>query len=414
MGYETDFLGNGVEAPLPTFSAGLHGHIYRSDELREGIYADYPTSSLVMNEHRRSAAFVALNIDQSRLGGEGSKSWTYDSRVERAAQLPYAYYRNQVWERGHMAMRASAAWGDTSAVRNRNSRETYYWTNAALQHEYVNGDEWVGVENWVRTLKDDANDRVCSITGPIYSEVHSSVEPSGRPPAAVPNAFFKVVMFRHRDSPDQLSVRAFIVPQNAATMRTEEDWKMEDLQVYQVPVMLIEQHTGLIFPEAVVQANPLFFSDEEGATAVGGPTLPETHPVVVDTNIIDPGNARPDAGRSDAPIRIAAAQVNPKGSERDGEWVSLINVGASPVSVAGWRLTDHKGRQRELEDQVIEPGVAIRVQPVAKMQLRNLGGSIELSDATGQLVDRAFWLGQEGEREGVPIVFLSPHRFEGV
>ena len=97
-------------------------------------------------------------------------------------------------------------------------------TNAALQHQWVNQDEWLGVEDWVRALDDDQNNRVCSISGPIYSEIHTSVQPNGRPAAAVPSAFFKVVMFRHRDTPDALSVRAFIVPQNAATMRASPAW----------------------------------------------------------------------------------------------------------------------------------------------------------------------------------------------
>ena len=413
VAYDPHFLGDDVEAPLPTFGAALDGHIYRSDDLRDGVFADYPTFSVVMNTHRRSAAFVALNIDQSHLGGKGSKSWTYDSRVDRGAQLNNEYYRNNVWDRGHLARRASAAWGANEAEKNRNSRETYYWTNAALQHAWVNQDEWLGVEEWVRTLNDDANNKVCSISGPIYSEIHSCVEPAGRNPAAVPNAFFKVVMFRHRDSHAELSVRAFIVPQNAATMRADGEWQLRDLQLYQVPVMLIEQHTGLIFPDPVVQANPLFFSDTEGAHNVGNPPLPETHPVDVDTNIIDPGDLRPDQGTAEATIRIAAAMVNPVGHEPANEWVSLINVGAGPVSITGWRMIDHNGRTHHLPDSSIEPGVAIRMQPVADMHLRNRSGSITLRNASGNRIDRAFWIGEEGRREGKPIVFMAPDRFFG-
>lgn len=411
MAYKTDFLGNQVEAPLPGFGAELDGHIYRNASLRQGIYADYPNFTVVMNALRRSPAFVALNIDQRRLGGNGSKSWTYDSRIKRSAQLNNDYYRNNVWDRGHMARRASAAWGASQAEKDRNSRETYYWTNAALQHEWVNQDEWLGVEDWVRTLDDDVNNKICSISGPIYSEVSHSVTPRGRRPAQVPNAFFKVVMFRHQQAQEELSVRAFIIPQDHNTMRANGEWALEDLQLYQVPVMLIEQHTGLIFPDEVVQANPLYFSDSDGAAGVGNPLLPETHPVNVDTNIIDPGNPRPDAGRDDSPVRIAAAMVNPAGNEAAGEWVSLINLGADTVAMTGWRLTDHKGREHPLPDQQLEPGVAIRVQPVAAMQLRNLGGSITLSNANGQRVDRAFWVSEEGRRQGQPIVFLRPDRF---
>ena len=115
MAYDIGFLGHGVEAPLPTFGPELDGDIVRSSHLRDEIYADYPTFSLVMNSRHRSAAFVALNIDQSRLGGRGSKSWTFDTRVANNLQLNNDYYRQNVWDRGHMARRASAAWGSNQA-----------------------------------------------------------------------------------------------------------------------------------------------------------------------------------------------------------------------------------------------------------------------------------------------------------
>ncbi len=413
MAYEIDFLGNNVAAPLPGFGPRLIGDIVQRNTLREGVYADYPTFSLVMNRRHRSPAFVALNIDQSRLGGTGSSSWSYDTRLDNDLQLNNDYYRHNVWDRGHMARRASAAWGRNQAERNLRSRETYYWTNAALQHQWVNQDEWLGVEDWVRTLDDDHNNRVCSVSGPIYSEIHTSVQPNGRPAAAVPSAFFKVVMFRHRAAPDALSVRAFIVPQNAATMRASGDFDGEDLQTYQVPVRLIEQQTGLVFPDEVVQANPLFFEDADGAAEVGGPQLPEVHAVDVDVNVIDPGQPRPPQPVADQPIRIVAAMINPTGSERAGEWVSLINLGAVQVSVDNWKLTDQRGRSCDLSG-AIEPGVAVRVQPVAGMQLTNTGnGSITLTDAANRRVDRAYWVEAETRQQDKPVVFMARDRFAG-
>ena len=412
MAYDIDFLGNGVKAPLPTFGPELAGDIVRSSNLRDEIYADYPTFSLVMNSRYRSAAFVALNIDQSKLGGRGKKRWAFDTRISNNFQLNNDYYRQNVWDRGHMARRASAAWGNDQSQRDRNSRETYYWTNAALQHQWLNPDEWLGVEEWVRTLDDDLNNRVCSISGPIYSEIQTSIQPNGRTPAAVPNAFFKVVMFRHRDSPDRLSVRAFIVPQDAETMRANNQYMVEDLQTYQVPVRLIEQQTGLAFPDEVVQANPLFFEDREGAAGVGNPELPEVREVDVDVNIIDPGQSRPPQGRGSESIKIASAMVNPSEPEREKEWVSLINIGVATVSLQNWKMTDHLGRVCNLQGD-IEPGVAIRVQPVAEMQLRNKNGSIVLTNSNGERVDRAFWIEAETRQENVPVVFMNPQRFEG-
>jgi len=43
MAYDIDFLGHGVEAPLPTFGPELDGDIVRSSHLRDEIYADVDT-----------------------------------------------------------------------------------------------------------------------------------------------------------------------------------------------------------------------------------------------------------------------------------------------------------------------------------------------------------------------------------
>lgn len=95
MAYDIDFLGDGVKAPLPTFGPNLDGDIVRGIHLRDQIYADYPTFSLVMNSRYRSAAFVALNIDQTKLGGRGKKEWAFDTRIANNLQLNNDYYRKK-------------------------------------------------------------------------------------------------------------------------------------------------------------------------------------------------------------------------------------------------------------------------------------------------------------------------------
>ncbi|WP_201746275.1 hypothetical protein [Veronia nyctiphanis] len=83
QGYDTDFL-QGVSIPLPTFSASLQADILFDSRLRDGYIADYPNFSLVMNKaaEKRSAAFVALNIDQSKFKNvRRIDNWRTDSRV---------------------------------------------------------------------------------------------------------------------------------------------------------------------------------------------------------------------------------------------------------------------------------------------------------------------------------------------
>lgn len=409
--YRTDFLNGGVDAPLPTFSAALDGDILRRPGLLDDdIYAHYPHFTVVMNQRRRSPAFVALNIHQGRLGGRGSKSWAIDTRVGSQNQLNNDYYIHNVWDRGHMARRASAAWGNTQPEKDRASRETYYWTNAALQHQWLNQDEWLGLEDWARTLQDDENNRVSVISGPIYSNVNLYLEPSGRPPAAIPSAFFKVVLFRHRDTPNALAVRAFIMPQNAATMRRNGEWRMQDLQNYQVSIRLIERETGLVFDDSVAAANPLFFDESNDATELGVTEFPEVNEIDVPEDIIDPDQPRDPV--LDSHVVILAAMVNPIGDERAGEWVSVANLTNASVNLDGWILRDYKKRDCRLSG-MLEPGEARRIQPVAGMMLSNTRrGFILLLDSNGNRIDRAAYRRREARQEGHPIVFVDPRRFE--
>ncbi len=74
-GYNKDFL-SGVEVPLPTFAPNLESDVLFDSALRDGHVVDYPNFSLVMNKagEKRSAVFVALNIDQGLMKSAGEST----------------------------------------------------------------------------------------------------------------------------------------------------------------------------------------------------------------------------------------------------------------------------------------------------------------------------------------------------
>lgn len=410
VGYDPDFIG--IHVPLPGFQPSLIGDVLRSDRLRDDVFADYLNYTVVTSARLRSPIYAALNIDQTRLHSvPRRRRWDLDTRIGDAYQLDNDYYYDNRWDRGHMARRASASWGASKNDARKASDDTFYYSNAALQWDVLNQDEWLGLEDWVRTLDDDANNRISEISGPIYQGDNRHVTPGRRPPAPIPSAFFKVIYFRHRDAPDKLSVRAFYMPQDAETMRDRSGWRLQNLQRYQVSVREIEELTGLDFPEAVGAANPIYFTDSPEAREHGVVRFPEVNEVDIAEDIIDPGQQRMALAGPDTGVFILAAMVNPEGDEREGEWISIANLSDEPIDMAGWTLRDTLGREHAI-DGVAGPGEAIRIQPVGAIRLANgKAGSISLFDANGARVQRVFYTGEESKSEGRPVVFLTPGRF---
>lgn len=423
MGYQVDFLGGGVNAPLPRFSPELFGDLVRADGLENDIYAHYPNYTVVMNRKRSSPVYAAQNVLQGApFYSSKDRDWKVDTRIydrqrptETYHQLNNDYYRDtdieNPWDRGHMAMRATSAWGLSQHEADRNSRETYYWTNSVLQHKHVNRDEWVGIENWTRALKEDNNNRICVISGPIYHVINLYVEPSGRLPAAIPSAFFKVVMFRHRNTPDQLAVRAFILPQDAVRMRARGEWKPEALQKYQVPIRLIERLSGLEFHPDVISANPVFDTPSELAKDLGVQRFPEVNEVDDAQDILDPGQLRPVIRDREVAVSILAAMVKPK-PVAGSEWVSLVNYSDKTVKLNGWSLKDTKGRVAQLSGS-LKSAEAARIQNLGAMRLANdKSGSLTLLNQKGERIDRVSYTELEAKTPDKPIIFRDSGRFD--
>lgn len=87
-------------------------------------------------------------------------------------------------------------------------------------------------------------------------------------------------------------------------------------------------------------------------------------------------------------VKINAALINPAGSDRGKETVTLLNISNIPIPLAGWSIVDSRGRQDKFStDWEINPGSTFTLT-LSKAQLSNLGGSITLKNSQGNIVDR--------------------------
>lgn len=414
-GYNPDFLGNGINLPVPSFAPSLAGDVLRNSLLEDDIFANYINYSIITNRVRRSTIVTCANIDQNLIKNVRRKrGWDIDTRIGADFQLDNDYYRNNPWDRGHLARRGSLAWGKTEREAKRASDDTFYYPNAALQHENFNQDEWLALENWVFDLNLDSNGKITVFTGPVYGDFPRTITPQGREPALIPSAFFKVVCFVNKDS-NELDVRAFLMFQDEEALRDKEGNKLFNFQTYQVTITEIERLTGLEFDDEIYEKNPLLFNENpEKQEELHIEQFPERIEVDAPAEMIAKGETRDSVAVDNAAIFIAAAMVNPSGDERKSEWVSIINLSSEPVNLEGWRLSDTKHEPLQLnsvlkeQQRILQPGEAVRIQPLNPVMLSNRGGVISLYDnhGKGRRIDRVRYTERDVEREDATVRFL--------
>jgi len=400
LGYDPSFLGEGYEIPLPTFSDSLLPDVLTVDdipetEFQDEFYTRYIHYSTATNKARRQPIVVALNIDQELLKPVERGGWTLDDQVGDY-QLGGAYYKNNDYDRGHLARRASSAWGETDADAEEASEATMVYSNAALQHAGFNQDEWLHLESWVQRLELDSNNRISVFSGPIYTSRRGIRKSIGDPPAEIPTAFFKVVCFL--DSTNEcIATRAFIVAQDRDAISDKSARRRHlDLGAYQVPLSVIEEETGLCFSQEVRDGNPLGNLEDTDE--------PEIFPVTQDTIKTSAGDGASKGGEYPG-VFVLAAMPNPKGEDSGNEWLSVGNFGPDELDLEGWKVS--AGRRATVDiSGIIPSGEARKVTNIEGVRLTNKKGSIALIDPENNIVDRVMYSERSHKvREDVPIMF---------
>ena len=203
--------------------------------------------------------------------------------------------------------------------------------------------------------------------------------------------------------------------QDEEALRDKQGNKLFNFQTYQVTITEIERLTGLEFDDEIYEKNPLLFDENiDKQEELHIEKFPERIEVDAPGEMISKDEPRDSVAVDNAAIFIAAAMVNPSGDERASEWVSLINLSSEPVNLEGWTLSDTKHDPLQLnsvlqeQQRILEPGEAVRIQPLSPVMLSNRGGVISLYDnqGKGRRIDRVRYTGRDVEREDFTVRFL--------
>ena len=291
--YDAKFLGDDFVVPIPSLSDALLAASFAN-----GAVLDYTHFSLVMHAARRVAIVTAHNVDASRsVRVRGGLTWRLDERAGEYQLGPETYNSNQL-DKGHLVRREDVLWGSVTEAKLAN-KATYFYTNAAPQHQNFNQDEWVTLEDWVLDKATDFSYRLCVFTGPVLRDndpvledlppnLRNAIPAAG--PAQIPAAFWKVIVLRDAEAGgEDLSVVAFAMRQSEM-WNDREGRRLLNLRVHQVTLEAIEGWTGLDFGD-LKTADELGWSERRLRTIEAG-VSPEWPEVRNASDIVYSGPAR--------------------------------------------------------------------------------------------------------------------------
>jgi len=413
VGYDKNFIGEGVCVPFPRLTAEIVDAALARDTMRDNIYLDYKHYTVVMNRTTRQPLFTALNINQKLFKETKSKgNWRADSRAGRENQLNNDYYRKNDWDKGHMVMRWNTAWGTSPYEAQLADDESYYYTNAALQHKNLNRDEWLALEKRVeRRFSDDANNKLCVFTGPIHGDLDRHYERGWLDSVRIPSAFFKVICYKKKeaDGGSNLGVKAFVLHQDEEMLSDQRGASKIKFAHYQETITSIEEMTGLDFGEEIYNANPLlYYPSEVRDLRLNINRLPESRLITQDEDMID-GGPRDYLveTQNDRPVAIVSAMIDPSGDEFKGEWVTIVNRSPKTIHLTGWALSDESNVRTALSGQM-RPGASkvLKRKELDKIRLRNAGGALKLFGPS-TLIDHVVWSSHDVARSSNRAIMFT-------
>ena len=246
-GYDEGFLGKHLD--MPKLDPSIQDKAAPRVDDPDKNELEYTNFSIVMNKERRMPFFTAVNIDGATVKEvERSGKWLFDARISRDHQLGNEAYKKNDLDRGHMVRRRDATWGKDA---EQGSTDTFVYTNAALQHENLNQDEWLDLEDRVLNRAQVEDRKMTVFTGPVFADNDPSFDNGGKlkDPTKIPQDFWKVVAWKGQDG--ELKSEAFVMSQKqdlAGTGDPDEQLTSEkDFALYRVPLHQLEKMTKLDF-----------------------------------------------------------------------------------------------------------------------------------------------------------------------
>jgi endonuclease G len=278
-GYKPDFLGHGINVPVPQVVEAKHPEVLKEDG--QPLVLKYHHFELVMSRKRRLQIWSAVNVDYAesrKVSGEreswGRDRWIPDPRIPANCQIFDADFYKPAGniDRGHIVRREDNEWGDSHLQIEYANSDTFHWTNCTPQHEAFNqanparndrtyrGMEgiWGAFENYIQASQKGTDTKACIIAGPILADDDPSAD-FGRGSIQYPLHFHKVVCIAEgSDGAATLSLFGFILSQqDIVTQFGIERFGPGRFKRLQVPLTDIEAEAGLSFDAVLHRADVL-------------------------------------------------------------------------------------------------------------------------------------------------------------
>lgn len=258
-GYKPSFLGRNYKIPLPEMTSEVKRELatLKDSTKTELKYLHY---SLQMNRERRTAFYVAANIDGAlhwkqdpALGALPPRpSWSFDPRMEDKFQPDDAIFSTAM-QRGHLFKREDASWGADKDVMTLADQHSFTITNATPMIANFNNVEWGDLEDIV-SKESIAGNKITYFAGPIFrsddpffNELRPGVPAAQRRKGMrVPQSFWKIVAWVEEST---LKATGFILDQRDELEAHGPIVEEIDFGAYKSrPISEIESATGLRFP----------------------------------------------------------------------------------------------------------------------------------------------------------------------
>jgi endonuclease G len=259
VGYDPTFLGADHHIDLPQMTSEVQRELATLKDSND-CELKYTNYSVFMNRERRTAFFIAGNIDGSqRWGVQGfgglprRPKWSWDPRMDERFQPDDAIF-SIAMQRGHLFKREDAVWGADETAMRRADEHSFTLPNATPMIAHFNNVEWGDLEDLI-TDETEAGHKLSYFAGPIFrssdrffNELRLDVPPAERRKGMrVPQSFWKIVAWIEES---QLKAAGFILSQADEIERHGPIVEEIDFGKYRsVPIAEIERAIGLRFPE---------------------------------------------------------------------------------------------------------------------------------------------------------------------
>ncbi|MBL4789015.1 MAG: DNA/RNA non-specific endonuclease [Kordiimonadaceae bacterium] len=272
-GYNPKFL-HGTEdsfhIELPKPSLNIQSDILLPEGAVDGEFeVKYIHYSLLMSKSNRQALVSAANVDnanQQTVSGSKGRRWFVDARVGRANQIGNASYKHSPWDRGHLTRRTAVTWG-SFATALKASNDSCAYTNAAMQHENFNEDEWRVPEELVDDFDLAKDKKLTVMTGPVFTTCDRFFTRNlGDAPVRIPAGFWKILSYINKNT-GELSTDAYILFQDIEAIRSSRGRQRVQLGNFAVTTTEVALWTGLEFDQKLYDSNGMMFAGDDGMGA---------------------------------------------------------------------------------------------------------------------------------------------------